>query len=153
MGLIACYAGSFDPVTRGHENIALRAASLFSELVVAVGENSDKRPFFPLEQRLQWLNECFAGVPNIRVVSYRGLTVDLCRQCGAKVLVRGVRSLADYEQEQNVAAVNRILAPDIETLLLFTSDELAHVSSTNAREILKNGGDVSAFIPSSIKIR
>ncbi len=151
MGIVACYAGSFDPVTKGHENIALRAAKIFDKLVVAVGVNGEKKSFFPLERRLQWLKDCFRQVPNIEVLSYEGLTVDFCRRCGASVLVRGVRSIADYEMERNVAAVNRVLCPDIETLLLFTADELAHVSSSNVREILANGGDASAFLPETVR--
>lgn len=153
MGLIACYAGSFDPVTKGHENIALRAAKMFDKMFVAVGVNSEKKSFFPLEKRMQWLKDCFKQVSNIEVVSYEGLTVDFCRKSGATVLVRGIRSIADFETEQNIAAVNRVLNPDVETLLLFTSDELAHISSSNVREIIANGGDISLFVPKSVNIK
>lgn len=153
MGLIACYAGSFDPVTKGHENIALRAAKMFDKMFVAVGVNSEKKSFFPLEKRMQWLKDCFKQVSNIEVVSYEGLTVDFCRKSGATVLVRGIRSIADFETEQNIAAVNRVLNPDVETLLLFSSDELAHISSSNVREIIANGGDISLFVPKSVNIK
>ncbi|MBQ6668001.1 MAG: pantetheine-phosphate adenylyltransferase [Bacteroidales bacterium] len=152
MGLVACYAGSFDPVTKGHENIALRAAAMFDRLIVAVGVNSGKSSLFPLEQRLQWLKSCFRKVPQIEVVAYEGLTVDFCRRCGATVLVRGGRSIADFEQEGNVAAVNKALCPEVETVLLFTDDRLAHVSSSNVREIWRNGGDVSAFLPEGVEL-
>lgn len=152
-GVTAFYAGSFDPPTKGHENIALRAAKMFDKLIVALGVNSEKQQFFPPEQRLKWLNDIFKDIPNIEVEAYEGLTVNACRRSGASVLVRGVRSISDYEQEQNTAAVNKILDPDIESVFLFADEEYSHYSSTNAREILKYNGTVKKIIPEQVKIK
>lgn len=147
MEVTAFYAGSFDPVTRGHADIVRRACRMFGHVVVAVGVNSGKHSFFPLEERMERLRQAFADMPQVEVISYEGLTVDACRRCGATVLLRGVRNAADWEEEQNIAFVNRRLAPDIETVLLPADDALVHVSSSNVREILRYGGDVSDFLP------
>lgn len=147
MGVTALYAGSFDPVTKGHVNIVRRACRMFEHVVVAVGVNSDKQYCFSLEERLQRLHQALDAFPQVEIISYQGLTVDACRQCGAKVLLRGVRNAADWETEQNIAFVNSRLAPDIETVLLAAEDALLHVSSSNVREILRHGGDVTDFLP------
>lgn len=151
MEVIAFYAGSFDPVTKGHEDIARRAVKMFDRLIIGVGTNSEKKPFFSLEERLRWLRRIFADCPQIDVVSYEGLTIDACRRCGATVLVRGARSAADWEAEQNIAFVNHCLAPEIETLLIPATDDLMHVSSTNVREFLKYGRSVKDFVPEAIE--
>lgn len=147
MEIVAFYAGSFDPVTVGHVDIVRRACRMFDRVVVAVGVNSDKKSFLPLDERLNRLRKAFAAFPQVEVASYEGLTVDACRKYGARVLVRGVRNASDWDAEQNIAFVNRRLAPDIETLLLPADDALVHVSSSNVREILRHGGDVSDFLP------
>lgn len=151
MEITALYAGSFDPVTKGHEHIARRAAKLFGKLLVAVGDNSEKQAFFPLEKRMKWLRETFRDVKNIEVVSYQGLTVDACRRYGASVLVRGLRSAADWEAERDVAYANRYLAPDIETLLLPADTAFSPFSSTLVRELLRYGKDVSAMLPEAVR--
>lgn len=147
MEIVALYAGSFDPVTKGHVNIVRRACRMFGHVVVAVGVNSGKQYLFSLEERLQRLHQVFDVYPQVEIISYTGLTVDACRQCGAKVLVRGVRNASDWDAEQNIAFVNSRLAPDIETVLLPAEDALQHVSSSNVREILRHGGNVSDFLP------
>ena len=151
METTALYAGSFDPVTKGHEHIARRAAKLFGKLLIAVGDNSGKQPFFPLEQRLAWLRETFRDMENIEVVSYQGLTVDACRRYGTNVLVRGLRSSADWEAESAVAFVNRKLAPDIETVLLPAEAAFAPFSSTLVRELLRYGKEVSSMVPDALR--
>lgn len=147
MGSVALYAGSFDPLTKGHVDIVRRSCRMFECVVVAVGVNSSKQYCFSLEERMQRLRTAFEAFPQVKIVSYEGLTVDVCRQYGAKVLVRGVRNAADWEAEQNIAFVNHCLAPDIETVMLAADDALLHVSSSNVREILRHGGDVSDFLP------
>ena len=152
MGKIAVYAGSFDPVTRGHEDMVRRAVRIFDRVVVAIGTNGAKSACFPLEMRLGWLRACFRDLPQVEVASYEGLTVDFCRQCGAGFLLRGLRSAADWEAEQNIAFVNRQLAPEVETVWLPAEDALVHVSSSNVRDIWRNGGDVSAFLPEGVEL-
>ena len=152
MGRIAVYAGSFDPVTRGHEDMVRRAVRIFDRVVVAIGTNGAKSACFPLEMRLGWLRACFRDLQQVEVTSYEGLTVDFCRRCGAGFLLRGLRSAADWEAEQNIAYVNRQLAPEVETIIIPTAQEFAHISSSAVRDILKHGGDYSAFIPEGVTL-
>ncbi len=153
MKRIAVFPGSFDPITRGHENIVRRAARLFDEIVVAIGSNSSKSSMFSIEQRTAWLQEVFSDLPNVRVTAYDGLTIDFASGIGARYLLRGVRNGGDFEYERTIAQMTKAMAPDLETVILFTDPEFAAINSTVVREILKNKGDVSQFIPASVRIQ
>ena len=152
MKRIALFPGSFDPFTAGHLNILRRALTMFDEVVVAVGINQDKRGFFEMPKRLQIINEATAGIPGVSVIQYDSLTIDLCKKLGIKHIVRGVRNMIDFETERSIADANRRLAPDIETIIIPTAQEFAHISSSAVRDILKHGGDYSAFIPKGVKL-
>lgn len=148
----AVFPGSFDPITRGHENILRRAAGLFDEVVVAIGVNHDKQGMFPLEQRLQWCRDTFADLPHIRVTSFEGLTVDFCRSVGAGWLIRGVRNGGDFEYERTIAQMTKLLEDGLETMILFTDPEHAPISSSVVRDIAHHGGDVSRFVPDAVDL-
>ena len=152
MKRIALFPGSFDPFTAGHLNILRRALTMFDEVVVAVGINQDKRGFFEMPKRLQIINEATAGIPGVSVIQYDCLTIDLCKKLGIKHIVRGVRNMIDFETERSIADANRRLAPEIETIIIPTAQEFAHISSSAVRDILKHGGDYSAFIPKGVKL-
>lgn len=143
----AVFAGSFDPITLGHVAIVRRATALADKVIVAVGNNSDKKYMFPIEERLLRVQKAFASIECVECRAYDGLTIDLCRKCGAQILLRGVRSTLDFEYERQVAEVNRLLAPDIETVLLIADPSTATISSTMVRELLLHGKDVSNLIP------
>ncbi len=145
----AVFPGSFDPVTLGHEELILRAAKLFDKIYVAMGVNKSKRYCFDYEIRKQLLENSFGNIPNIEVVSYEGLTVDLCRKLEIKVIVRGLRSVIDFEYESEIAACNAQLMPGLETLFLSAAPGFSHYSSTVVREIYLSGGDISGFVPSA----
>ena len=148
----ALFPGSFDPFTAGHLNILRRALTMFDEVVVAVGINQDKRGFFDMPKRLQIINQATSGIPGVSVIQYDSLTIDLCRKLGIRHIVRGVRNMIDFETERSIADANRRLAPDIETNIIPTAQEFAHISSSAVRDILKHGGDYSAFIPKGVKL-
>ncbi len=148
----ALFPGSFDPFTAGHLNILRRALTMFDEVVVAVGINQDKRGFFDMPKRLQIINQATSGIPGVSVIQYDSLTIDLCRKLGIKHIVRGVRNMIDFETERSIADANRRLAPDIETIIIPTAQEFAHISSSAVRDILKHGGDYSEFIPKGVKL-
>ncbi len=130
----ALFPGSFDPFTAGHEAILRRVLPLFDKVVVAVGVNTDKHYMFSVEDRLALIRQKLADCPNVAITSYSGMTVDLCHQLGAQVIIRGIRTAADFEYEQTIAAVNRLQDPSIETLLLLADPEHVNISSTLERE-------------------
>ncbi len=146
------FPGSFDPFTEGHLNILTRALTMFDEVVVAIGINQDKREFFSTEQKIDIVRQATAGMKGVRIVNYDGLTIDICRQLGIHHIVRGVRNMLDFENERSIADANRRLAPDIETIIIPTAQEFAHISSSAVRDILRHGGDYSAFIPEGIEL-
>ena len=148
----AVFPGSFDPITRGHENILRRAASLFDEVVLAIGVNQDKQGMFSLERRMAWCRATFADLDNVRITSFEGLTVDFCRAEGARWLIRGVRNGGDFEYERTIAQMTKHLAPEIETVILFTDPEFAPISSTVVRDVAHHGGDVSRFVPDAVDL-
>ena len=143
----AVYPGSFDPVTKGHLDIIERAASLVDELVVAVLKNNAKTPLFSEEERVKMIKDVTGHIPNVRVESFSGLSVEFAKQCGAKFIVRGLRAVTDFEYELQMAQTNHKLAPDIETTFLTTSLEYSFLSSTTVKEIASFGRDISQFVP------
>jgi len=148
---IAIFPGSFDPITTGHLDVIKRAIPLFDEIVVAVGLNVHKKYFFDLEKRMLFLEKCMAAYPTVHRNAFSGLTVDFCRSENAKYILRGLRSASDFEYEKKIAQVNRVLAPDIETIFILTDPQYAHVSSTTVREIITHGGDPKSFLPEEIQ--
>ncbi len=147
MSIKAVFPGSFDPIHYGHIDIALRAARLFDELVVAVYDRPLKNLIFSPEERIALVAEAFADQPNITVMGYSGLTVEFCRRVGAQVIVRGLRVFSDFESEFRMALANNRLAPEIEVVALITREEHTFLSSTTVREIASLGGDVSTMVP------
>lgn len=153
MKKIAVFPGSFDPFTIGHEAIIRRAMSLFDEIIIAVGANALKKNFYSLETRKEMINKVFETEPRVRVDHYEGLTVDFCRKNGARYLLRGLRTAADFEFERAIGQVNKSIAPDIETVFLLTVPEHSFINSTIVRDIIKSGGDASKFVPQSINLK
>ena len=147
---VALFPGSFDPFTAGHLNILKRALTMFDEVVVAVGINQDKPGFFSMEKRLDIIRQATQGMSGVSVIQYGSLTVDACRQMGIHHIVRGVRNMIDFETERSIADANRRLAPEIETIIIPTAQEFAHISSSAVRDILRHGGDLSTFIPEGV---
>ena len=152
MKRIALFPGSFDPFTAGHLNILRRALTMFDEVVVAVGINQDKRGFFDMEKRLDIIRQATSTLDGVSIIQYDNLTIDTCRALGIRHIVRGVRNMIDFETERSIADANRRLAPEIETIIIPTAQEYAHISSSAVRDILKHGGDYSAFIPEGVQL-
>jgi pantetheine-phosphate adenylyltransferase len=149
--VIAVYPGTFDPLTRGHEDLVRRAAGLFTKLVVGVADSQAKRPFFTLEERLAIAREVLSHYPNVEVAGFRGLLSDFVREQGARVIVRGLRAVSDFEYEFQMAGMNRYLLPDVETMFLTPSDQYQFISGTIVREIALLGGDVGKFVFPSVE--
>ena len=145
---VAMFQGSFDPFTKGHESIVLRALPLFDEIVVAVVSNIAKKPFMSLDNRLEFIKQVFAHEPQVRVVASQGLTVDVARQEGATCLLRGVRMIQDFENEMHMAEISRRLG-GIETVLLYTLPGFSHISSTIVRELCNYHQDVNDYLPAN----
>ena len=152
MEKIAVFPGSFDPFTKGHENVISRSFPLFDRIIVAIGRNTQKQTFFTIDQRLKMISKLYEKEPKVSVAIYDGLTVDFCRQVGANYLLRGLRTAADFEYERAIAQVNRKMNPDVETVFLLTVPEFTPINSTIIREILRFGGDVSQFLPDNMVI-
>lgn len=143
----AVYAGSFDPVTYGHLDIIERSSKVVDELVVGVLNNRSKSPLFSLEERVKMLEEVTKDLPNVKVRSFTGLQVDFAKECEARVLVRGLRAISDFDYELQMAQTNRIMNPNLDTMFMATSLEYAYLSSTTVKEVASFGGDISAFVP------
>lgn len=152
MSRIAVFPGSFDPITRGHASIIRRALTMFERVVVAIGQNTTKQYYFPLELRETWIQQTFGGEDRISTAVYEGLTVDFCRKLGASYIIRGLRTSADFEFERGIAQINRQLAPEIETVFLLANPEYDALNSSIVREIHRSGGDISQFIPEGLHI-
>ena len=144
---IGVFAGSFDPITCGHEDIVLQALPLFDEIIVAIGVNIDKKYAFPLEQRIKWIENTFAEYPKVKVISYEGLTVDLCRKMDAGFIIRGLRNTNDFEYESIIAEANKKLNPEVETVFFLSAPTVRCISSTVVRDLIKNHADLTGFIP------
>ena len=149
MNNTAIFPGSFDPITIGHKSLILRTYELFDKIFIAIGNNSEKKNSFSIEERINWIKETFEGFEKIEVAVYEGLTVDFCKTVGAKYIIRGVRTAADFEFEKGIAQINRKIS-GIETIILFSEPEYSHISSSVVREIYKYGGDISQFVPENI---
>ena len=147
----AIFPGTFDPFTIGHASIVSRALTFIDEIVIAIGINESKHTHFPLEQRKRMISDYYKENPRISVQTYDGLTTDFAREAGANLIVRGIRTVRDFEYEETIADINRQLT-GIETILLFTEPELTCVSSTIVRELLSFGKDVSQFLPKGMNI-
>ncbi len=152
MANIAVFPGSFDPITKGHENIVKRALPLFDKIIIAVGVNSQKKYLFPLDQRLTWIKNTFNFEQKVTVETYEGLTVRFCLEKDARFIIRGLRNGSDFEFEKGIAQMNREMVSGIETVFLMSTPELSAINSTIVRDIIRNGGDVSKFIPNAIEI-
>lgn len=146
------FPGSFDPFTRGHAAVVDEALRIFDKVVIGIGDNVAKRGLLPVDRREALIRDLYAGNPRVEVRTYRSLTGDFARECGAQVIVRGVRTGYDIEYEQNMASVNRRLYPDITTVILCTPAELAHISSSVVRELLEFGHPVDDFMPDGVDI-
>ena len=147
---IALFPGTFDPVTFGHLDIIERALPLFDKLYIGIGANSNKQPMFSAETRVQWLNELFKNESKVEPLIYDGLTVECCRKIKATYIIRGIRYVNDFEYEKAIADMNRSLDENIETIFLTCLPKYTSVASTLVRDVIKNGGEVSQFVPDSV---
>lgn len=145
----AIFPGSFDPITLGHYDIIERGVKLFDELIIAIGVNADKKYMFSLEEREQFIKDAFKHEPKIKVVTYKGLTVELCKKNDVDFILRGLRNPADFEFEKAIAHTNRDLAP-IETVFLLTAARTSYISSSIVRDVIRNKGDYTKLVPNSV---
>ena len=148
----ALFPGSFDPFTLGHLNILNRALTMFDEVVVAVGVNRGKNSMFTMEEKMNIIARATEGIDGVIIDSYDCLTVDYCRDHDIRHIVRGVRNFMDFDNEKAIADANRKLSPMVETIIIPTAQEYAHISSTAVRDVISHGGDTSAFLPKNIKL-
>ncbi len=147
----AVFPGSFDPITLGHFDIIERGIKLFDEVVVAIGINADKKYMFSLEERKQFIEKAFENNPQVSVITYEGLTIDLCKKIKADFILRGLRNPADFEFEKAIAHTNRKLSK-IETVFLLTASKTSYISSSIVRDVIRNGGDYTVLVPSSVRV-
>ncbi|MBP9804950.1 MAG: pantetheine-phosphate adenylyltransferase [Candidatus Accumulibacter sp.] len=150
---VAIYAGTFDPMTRGHEDLVRRAACLFDRVIVAIAQNQPKRPFFSLAERVEMAQEVLAPYPNAEVCGFDGLLMDFLHAKGAKVIIRGLRAVSDFDYEFQLAGMNRNLYPEVETVFLTPGEQYLFISATIVREIAVLGGDVSKFVQPAVRAR
>tara|TARA_Y100001933_G_C18914455_1_gene528195 strand:- start:184 stop:642 length:459 start_codon:yes stop_codon:yes gene_type:complete len=148
----AVFPGSFAPFTKGHESVVLRALPLFDEIVIAVGTNSEKNKYFSLEERCKWIEQVFVKELKVSVQKYEGLTIDFCEKVSANYILRGLRNSSDFKYEKGIAQMNRSMKNHIDTIFIISEPEVSHISSTLVRDIVKNGGDVSQFVPEGVTI-
>lgn len=143
----ALFPGSFDPITIAHVDILKRSIPLFDRVVLGIGTNSAKQGFLPIETREAIVRSVFKEYPNVEIEAYEGLTVDFCRKVEANYMIRGIRSVADFEYERAIAQINQTMMPNVETIFILSKPEYSAISSTIVRDILRNNGDVSPFLP------
>ena len=149
---IAVFPGSFDPITKGHEDLVKRAIPLFDEIIVAIGVNSQKNTLYTLEERLEWLQKVFSDCPTVKIDHFEKLTAHYCQRVNAKYLIRGLRNAADFDYEKTISQLNNIVGGGLQTIFFIAEPEFSHISSTIVREIIKGGGDASIFIPNKIQL-
>lgn len=147
---VCLFPGTFDPVTLGHVDIIERALPLFDKIYVGIGVNSSKNPMFSAEQRMQWFQEIYLNQPKVESCVFEGLTIDFCKKIGANFILRGIRYVSDFEYEKTIADANRTLDKSIETIFLTGEPKYTSVASTIVRDILRNGGDASPFLPQAV---
>jgi pantetheine-phosphate adenylyltransferase len=148
----ALFPGSFDPITLGHFDIIKRGIKLFDEVVVAIGKNADKNYMFSIEERKLFIEKAFKNEPKVKVVTYKGLTIDFCKSINAQFILRGLRNPADFEFEKAIAHTNRKLSK-IETVFLLTAAQTSYISSSIVRDVIRNGGDYSVLVPDSVVVK
>lgn len=148
----AIFPGSFDPITLGHYDIIKRSIPLFDEIIVAIGVNAEKKYMFSIEERTRFIKEAFADEPKVSVVTYEGLTIDLCQKLKANFILRGLRNPADFEFEKAIAHTNRLLSK-IETVFLLTASKTSFISSSIVRDVIRNGGQYKMLVPDSVKVK
>ena len=148
----AIFPGSFDPITLGHYDIIKRSIPLFDEIIVAIGVNAEKKYMFSIEERTRFIKEAFADEPKVSVVTYEGLTIDLCQKLKANFILRGLRNPADFEFEKAIAHTNRLLSK-IETVFLLTASKTSFISSSIVRDVIRNGGQYQMLVPDSVKVK
>jgi pantetheine-phosphate adenylyltransferase len=151
MKRIALFPGTFDPITIGHVNLVERAMHLFDEIVIGIGHNSSKSTLFTLEQREQWIKAIFENAPKVSVKHYEGLTVNFCEEIHAQYILRGLRNMSDFDYEKNIAQMNKLVKPNIETIFLMCDPAYTPISSSVVRDLIRNGGDTSGFLPQQVK--
>jgi|SRR6056300_888901 pantetheine-phosphate adenylyltransferase len=152
MDKIAVFPGSFDPITLGHVDLVHRALPVFDKIIIAIGENNQKKSLFSLEQRIGWLKKVFEQEERVEVGFFENLTADYCKKIGATYLLRGLRNASDFDYEKTISQLNFIIGNGLETFFLISRPAYSHISSTIVREIIKGGGNASPFIPEAIKI-
>ncbi|SFD16652.1 pantetheine-phosphate adenylyltransferase [Algibacter pectinivorans] len=148
----ALFPGSFDPLTLGHVDIITRGVTLFDEVIVAIGVNADKKYMFSLDDRKRFIEETFKDEPKVKVVTYKGLTVDFCHKIGAEFILRGLRNPADFEFEKAIAHTNRHLST-IETVFLLTAARTSFIASSIVRDVIRNNGDYTKLVPDSVRVK
>lgn len=148
----ALFPGSFDPITLGHYDIIKRGVNLFDEVIVAIGINAEKKYMFPLQQRKKFIEDAFKNEPKIKVITYEGLTIDLCKKLNANFILRGLRNPADFEFEKAIAHTNRKLSK-IETVFLLTASRTSYISSSIVRDVIRNKGDYTVLVPESVRVK
>jgi len=148
----AIFPGSFDPITLGHEDIIRRGITLFDEIVIAIGVNSEKKYMFSLEERKHFLEETFKDEPKVSIITYEGLTIDLCKKINANFILRGLRNPADFEFEKAIAHTNRRMSK-IETVFLLTAAKTSYISSSIVRDVIRNNGQYELLVPSAVKVK
>lgn len=148
----AIFPGSFDPITLGHYDIIKRGVTLFDEVIVAIGINADKNYMFSLEERQKFIEDAFANEPKIKIMTYQGLTVDFCKDVDAQFILRGLRNPADFEFEKAIAHTNRNLST-IETVFLLTASKTSYIASSIVRDVIRNNGDYTKFVPNSVRVK
>jgi pantetheine-phosphate adenylyltransferase len=150
---IALLPGTFDPITIGHANIVERAMQLFDEIVIGIGINSSKSTLFAIEKREAWIKEMYKSNNKVRVVRYEGLTVTCCQEVGANYILRGLRNMADFDYEKNIAQMNKLVYPNAETVFLMCDPAYTPISSSVVRDLIRNGGDASAYLPAEVQYK
>ncbi len=147
---IAIYPGSFDPVTKGHLDILKNASEIFDKVIIAVAHNGAKKGFLPVEKRVELIKKSITGMNNVEVDAFEGLTIEYAKKNGAKVLIRGLRAVSDFEYEMQLSQTNSALCDEIKTVFLTTKPKYNFISSSTIKEILENGGDISKFVPDAV---